>query len=175
MPVIKRYPPLQVDEVLRRLDVDLNDGRCYWIDPSPQHAGLISQEAGYARWNERRDRRYWMISLAGIQYKRAYIVFLVAKGYWPEMIDHADGNPLNDHPSNLREATLTQNNWNHRGRRKKDPTPMGIRTMPNGRFQARIALNKKSLCLGTFDTLATAHAVYSAKRKELYGAFSGRS
>lgn len=168
----ERNPPLALDYVKSILHVDRITGKCYWLAPSKYHPDLLNQEAGGVVANGA-GKSYWVIHVDKKTYRRAYIVFLVVNGFWPpELIDHIDGNSLNDCPENIRCASITQNAWNHRHRKKTASTPMGVRTMGR-RFQARLAVNKKMLYLGVYDTAEEAHAVYIQKRKELYGAFCG--
>ncbi len=42
------------------------------------------------------------------------IVFLMTHGFLPVYVDHIDGDPMNNDPSNLRAATPTENNCNRR-------------------------------------------------------------
>jgi len=68
------------------------------------------------------------------------------------VIDHIDRNPLNNSLSNLRIVTPQQNQFN-RG-------AVGCHIRKNGRFKATLRINKKLLCLGTYDTEEEAHAKY---------------
>lgn len=161
---------MTLGDLQARLRVDVVTGSCYWIDATKHHRNLIGKPAGHATRNARKDRLIWVIKLGGRIYKRAHIVFFVANGNWPNLIDHIDGNSLNDAAANLREATITQNNWNHATRRKSSTAPMGVRVMPSGRFQVRVACHKQTI-YKTFAVLADAQNFYDAKRKELYGAY----
>lgn len=42
----------------------------------------------------------------------------------------------------------------------------------SGRYQARIAYNKKMIHLGSFDTPEQASAIYQQKRKEYFGEYA---
>lgn len=167
-----RFPPLSVAEIAERLDVDLETGRCVWIDATKYHARLNGTEAGSPR-KSRRGKYYWHIKINGIPYKRAQIVLMVKTNIWPDdMVDHEDGDSLNDRASNLRHATGLQNAWNHKSRAKKSPLPMGIRKTRLGKYQARIAVNKKSISLGVFKTVDEAVVAYQAARKEYFNDFA---
>lgn len=164
---MRRFPALTPGEILARLDVDASLGKCTWIDATKNHRPLNGKEAGCPRDG------YWIIKFNGIPYKRSYLIYCATHGVWPsEIIDHINGDSLDDRAENLREATLTQNNWNHRTRAKSTSLPMGIREL-SGRFQARIAKDKKTFYLGSFATVEEAHSVYTTKRKELFNDYCG--
>lgn len=170
--MINRHPPLTLDEINNRLVVDAESGRCFWKDPTKYHARLLGKEAGSPR-RSRHGTFYWVIKLNGIQYRRSQIVLMFSSGEWPhEMVDHKDGNTLNDSALNLRHANANQNAWNHRTRKKKSHLPMGIRQLPSGRYLARVACNKKTFCLGPFDSVEQAANAYITKRKELFGEYA---
>lgn len=159
------------ESVLEILDFDSETGKFYWKNPPKYHPDLKGLEAGMSRKGG--HKAYWVIKINKIARKRGRLVFLVMNGRWPcPCIDHINGDSLDDKPNNLREATVTQNAWNHKTRRKTTNLPMGVRTLGD-RFAARISINKKHLFLGVFDTPELAADVYIAKRKELYGEFSG--
>lgn len=170
---MQRFPPLSLESIASRLSVDLLAGKCFWKDPTKHHMNLLGKEAGNARKN-RHGGFYWVIKLSGIPYKRAQIILMVKTGKWPaQMVDHENGDSLDDRALNLRHATGTQNAWNHRTRAKKSPLPMGVREVKSGRFEARIACEKKSFTIGLFDTPQAASAAYINKRKELFNEYSG--
>ena len=160
------------EHVLDILDFDSGTGKFYWKNPPKYHPDLQGKEAGSARMG-RGGKQYWVIKINRIARKRGRLVFLVLNGRWPDpCIDHINGDSLDDLPINLREATVTQNAWNHRTRAKTTNLPMGVRSAGE-RFASRISINKKHLFLGMFDTPELAAEVYISKRKELYGEYSG--
>ena len=152
-----------------RLNVDMDAGRVYWIDATKHHANLVGHEAGTPRHTSKSGKRYWYVKVDSVALKRSHIVFLFATGKWPDLqIDHINGDSLDDRSLNLREVTHTQNAWNHKRRRKQAATPMGVRQTASGRYQARIACNKKQIVIGIFDTPQQASQAYQQKRKELF-------
>ena len=150
---------------LFQLDADRGD--LIWMNPPDNHCDLVGTSAGSPCRNKS-GKTYRHIQIDGRKYKRSHIVFAMTQGRWPEPeIDHIDGDSLNDRPSNLREATHTQNAWNHKRRKKPSPCPMGVRQIPSGRFVARIAAT-----LGTFDSEDEARSAYLAARRMLFGEFA---
>lgn len=169
---MKRFPPLSVDFILQRLRVDLGAGRVYWRDATKFHRRLEGREAGLPRSN-RRGKKYWVVKINGLPYKRATLILAVATGEWPrDQVDHKNGDSLDDGAANLRAATALQNAWNHKGRKRRISLPMGIRRAYGGRFQARISVNKKQITLGTFDTIVEAVSQYQAARLKHFGEFA---
>jgi hypothetical protein len=161
-----------LEYLMRRLAVDVAAGTAVWIDATPQHVGLNGRPAGSARMSHN-GKRYWHIKVDGKALKRSHIVFLFAHGRWPvDQIDHINGDSLDDRGANLREATPMQNAWNHQRRAKRSSCPMGVRRMESGRFQARIACNKRTVYLGTFATEHEATQAYQQQRKELFGEYA---
>lgn len=167
-----RYPPVSVARLLALFSIDLDGGSIVWKLPPKNHPRMLFKEAGFPRPN-RRGKSYWIVKIDKHAYRRAQIILAVATGRWPDQcVDHIDGNSLNDRASNLRHASIAENARNHKGRTKSTQLPMGLREMPNGRFQARIAHDKITKHLGCFDDMATAAAAYAAARKELFREFA---
>lgn len=159
-------------ERLRELFVIKADGSLLWIRPSKHHPDLRGQTAGTPTPN-RNGKVYWLVQVDGKKRKRSQIVFCMTRGRWPaQQIDHINGDSTDDRPSNLREATQEQNAWNHKRRAKKSPLPMGVRTSGSGRFVARIAVHKKQITIGTFNTIEQASAAYAAARVQHFGEFA---
>lgn len=85
------------------------------------------------------------------------------------IIDHADGNGLNNRRNNLRIASQAQNAFN---RKITVGTGLrGVKPRSSGRWQANICFHRRNIYLGTFETPEEAHAVYLAAAKKLHGEF----
>lgn len=90
-----------------------------------------------------------------------------------QVIDHVDGNGLNNTRANLREATPSQNNMNAKRPLSNTTGYKGVSPTYNGKkWRARIKVNGRQTHLGTFDTPEEAHAVYCEKARELHGEFA---
>lgn len=154
------------------LDYDQETGVMVWRSISPYHKGKIGAEAGTVTPSNR-DKCYHNITICGRKYKRSRLAFAWMTGRWPEhQIDHINGNSLDDRWSNLREATPLQNAWNHKRRAKKSALPMGVRSNPSGRYSARLAVDKRMIQIGTFDTIEDAERAYAEARERYYGQFA---
>lgn len=88
------------------------------------------------------------------------------------LIDHEDGDGLNNRRSNLRECTHSQNRQNiHKTNRGAVPF-IGVRLSHKGKFLAEISLGGKKQHIGTYDTAEEAARVRDQKARELYGEFA---
>ena len=77
-------------------------------------------------------------------------------------IDHIDRNPKNNHISNLRAVTRSENKWN------RSKTKGYSWHKVTKKFRAQIVLNYKPIHLGLFDTAQEAQAAYLAAKEKLH-------
>lgn len=159
------------DDLMAVLRYDPETGVFVWVKPPKYHPDLLGKVAGVA--TPSRGKLYHVIQIGRVKYRRGRLAFLYMEGRWPaEVIDHANGDSLDDRWGNLREATVTQNAWNHKTRAKTSPLPMGVRQAQSGRYVARISQNKSPVTIGTFDTPEAASAAYNQERRRRYGQFA---
>jgi hypothetical protein len=103
-------------------------------------------------------------------YKGHRIGWKMLKGVEPsEYIDHKDGNPGNNRPTNMREATHRQNSINTF--RQDRALPRGVIADGN-RFLARVWVMTGHKNLGSFGTPEEASAAYIKATTELHGEFA---
>lgn len=154
-----------------RMRYDPETGEFVWLRPPAVHPRLFGKPAGLATPN--RNKAYHVIQIDGVKHKRSRLAWLYMTGDWPaHQVDHISGDSLDDRWINLREATPTQNAWNHKGRAKAADLPMGVRKNAGGSFSARLAVNKQMLHLGAFETPGEASAAYLKAREVHYGEFA---
>jgi hypothetical protein len=153
--------------------VDSDRGILVWLVPPKNHGRMLGKEAGSVR-NGRSGKNYVHVKKDRIALKRGWLIFLWVNGRWPNgCIDHINGNSTDDRSVNLREATITENAWNHKSRKRRIQLPMGVRTTKGVfGYQARISYRKQQIHLGTFKTVEDARSAYLAKRQELYREFA---
>lgn len=166
------YPPIPSGRLIEMFDADLDNGKLLWKKPPKNHNDMSGKEAGYAQIG-RRGKKYWKIQIDGRFYERGKLIYAIGTGGWAEVLDHINGDSLDDRLINLRTATIKQNVWNRTKGQSRCGLPMGIRRTRQGKFQVRIACHGKTHYLGVFETVEAAQAVYAKKRVELFGEFSG--
>ena len=152
------------------LDIDVDNGICIWKDTIQSHRELIGREAGSKI--KSRGKEYWVISIGGKLYKRAWVVFWKEYGRLPKpLIDHINGDSLDDRISNLREASYQLNSQNRAIGKKGRTLPMGVKVSWKNksgecRYEARIKHAGSYIHLGSFATPEEASEAYMGKRKE---------
>lgn len=102
------------------------------------------------------------------------LVFALHNGRWPlGLVDHIDGNPSNNHPSNLREADKSANA--HNAKRRKD-NASGFRGVSHhrasGRWYAELSAGGKRIFRKSFATARQAAEAYVLESLEHHGEFS---
>lgn len=107
--------------------------------------------------------------------------FLVHRVIWkivtgdepPYIIDHRDGDTLNNRFGNMREASDQQNAANAKPRINASSALKGVRFCSfTGRWAAAISAHGKSHWLGRFDSETEAHRAYADAAKRLFGEFA---
>lgn len=161
MTVTYQYTQEQLDEILYlvKLKYDTTQDGClisyrYGRDPAQRARASINVYA--ERGNVIKYR---------LQCHR--LMFLIYYGYFPEMVDHIDGDPTNNRKSNLRAATQVQNARNRKINSNNSTGFKGV-CKDKTRFAAFIS----GTFIGTFSTPEEAHAAYCAAAKELHGEFA---
>ena len=86
------------------------------------------------------------------------------------VIDHIDGNRLNNKFRNLRATTQQENMFNRLGTKGERDLPQGVsKTKAGNKYTAKIVHNYGTIYLGTFKTAEAAHLAYLHKKQELHG------
>jgi len=107
----------------------------------------------------------------GIQ--RHVLNFYKEFGWIPDMVDHEDGVPGNDEPSNLRAATRSQNSCNSKVRSNNTSGIKGVYyDKRRNKWRVRIGINGRKISGGVFLTIEEAELVADSLRKELHGDFA---
>jgi hypothetical protein len=114
---------------------------------------------------------YLVLKSRGKHYFAQRVAWFIMTGEQPPaVIDHADGDRLNNRFINLRAASHSQNQFNSRPHRGK-PLPKGVKRDGN-RFVATIQANWIRYHLGYFDSPIAAAAAYEQAATKLHGEFA---
>lgn len=152
--MLPKTPHITVEELAKILSCDPETGEFTWI----VRPANVPEGRRPARTKPTTRRR--VVTLNNHQYLASRVAFALYHGRWPEdLIDHVDGNPLNDRKDNLREATHQQNMWN-----KEAYNEIGLKGVGKdhrqGGYYAQITHNKQHYYLGRYKTAEEAAAAF---------------
>lgn len=86
------------------------------------------------------------------------------------VVDHINGDRLDNRRDNLRLGTISQNNANRRHYATSDAPFKGL-SWNRGKWQVRIGVNGKRIYLGRFESPTTAALMYDAAARHFYPDF----
>lgn len=89
------------------------------------------------------------------------VVFFLTYGYWPEQVDHIDGDRGNNTPSNLRAVSRSENQHNRKAKGYCYDTT-------NKRWKAQIRVGGVDKHIGSFHTEEEARLAYVAAKQQLH-------
>lgn len=151
-------------------EIQLTQGKVALVDDED------FEELNRFKWFAHNNHGYTFYAMRTVDEKAVRmhrVVLGVTKG---QIIDHIDGNGLNNQKSNLRVSTKCQNNSHLL---KKNPrNTSGYRGVyPNRKNKswiAQISFENNQVYLGSFKTPEEAAKVFDKKAKELFGEFCGK-
>lgn len=101
------------------------------------------------------------------------LAWAITYGIWPNQIDHINMDRGDNRLSNLREASISENN---RNRKKQSNNTSGFKGVTwnkaANKFQAKITTNKKTKSLGYFRSAEEASLAYMAAVKGEHNEFA---
>lgn len=146
---------------------EYRDGALYW-KVKPCKKVLIGEKAG----NKREDG-YCLTMINGKRYLNHRLIFLMHHGYFPQFIDHIDGNPSNNTVENLRSATSIQNQHNRKLGKDNTSGVKGVSWVANRKnWEIRLRINNRRKYFGSFDDLELASLVAQEARDKYHGKFA---
>lgn len=141
-------------------------------------------ETGYFKWKKRRgivagqwagtvnQLGYRVLMLKGRLYREHRLIHLVVCGWVPELIDHIDGNKLNNCISNLRGASQSQNMMNMAKHKGASSQYRGVSRSKGKFWVATIHVNGANLALYHGDNEMDAAKAYNEAAKKHFGEFA---
>lgn len=153
-------------EVFRCFRYDRDSGKIFWKEkPRPKFSSgvTIGKEVGIIE-----STGYRRTTLHQVRYHTHVLVWIFEHGYMPTCIDHIDGNPLNNHISNLRAVSRRENQSNMKKHRQGHVVGTSFnKCQKKNPWASRIYVNGKSVFLGWHPTQEQAGAAYQAFLTEL--------
>jgi hypothetical protein len=125
------------------------------------------------KWHAHEAARGCFYARGRIEGHRVYMHRVVAKraGFLKSEIDHRDGDRMNNKRKNLRPASH-QNNM--RNMHRKQITRSGVKGVQQNRDRwiARLTVNGRQLCFGTYDTIKEAATARREAELKHFGEFA---
>lgn len=150
----KTTPAPSIDRVKEILDFDLESGDFRWKKRVGR--AVVGELAGCVRKNG-----YRSLNIDGVRYLNHRLVWLMVHGVMPTyVIDHIDGDRLNNRPDNLRDIPQSLNCHNRSRKNPNNTTGFPGVTVLSGKFAAQIMIGRKHLHLGLFENAEEAYLAY---------------
>ena len=158
---------MSITQTLVKELFDYRDGSLYWkVNKSTRarkgkKAGCIKQ------------RGYLETVINSKAYKNHRIIFLIFHGYSPIIVDHIDGNKLNNNIENLRAATSSQNLQNAKLSKSNTSGVKGVVWEKDRKYwKAQIVVNGKTIRIGKLESLELAQLVAQELRNKYHGEYA---
>jgi len=150
------------------IEIPLTRGLVAVVDDDAAHLGALKWHARTGKGLSYAARNV----VEGGRRKTLLLHRLLIQAKPGEIVDHINGDTLDNRMSNLRIVTASENQRNRSGSRRDNLTSpyLGVSfNKPYGKFSSIIFENGRNRCLGYFDTAEEANVARLRAEKELYG------
>lgn len=155
-----------IRNLLNYVYVDIITGKIVWTKPKAKKI-KPGEEAG-----SRKKGGYWEIKFNSKNYRRHRIIFYVAKGYLPKIVDHIKGVDFGDGIDNLQEVSNAQNVMKQKKRKDNTSGYRGVTFHKKSKkWYASISENGKRVHIGSYDSPEEASIAYEKKARQVFGDF----
>lgn len=154
------------EQIGKILNYNPTTGNLYWKIPLSSKTMVGSLAGSFQKSSGR-----IVIRIHGKDYKAHRLAWLLTYGKWPDdMIDHIDGNPLNNKIDNLRDVSAHINQQNRKVAQKDNRLGiLGVYCDKNtGKYIAKIKVNGKSKRIGSFSSIEKAEIAYIMEKRNLH-------
>jgi hypothetical protein len=169
-------------DVLRQLfTYDPETGSLVWRNRPRE---MFKNKQAFGAWNSKyvgqpakciASDGYLTVRINEVAYMAHRIIWKMQTGRDPAvLIDHINGDKVDNRWDNLREATYSQNNRNSRAQCNNSSGFKGV-TRDTVHWKATIYANGKNHYLGNFKTPEEAHAAYCKASVKMHGEFGRTS
>lgn len=157
---------ITIEDLRNYLDYDADSGVFYWkikVSRKTKVGGIAgSVNSGYLR-----------IVINKTRYMAHRLAWFYVHGEWPsELLDHIDGDGLNNKLVNLRLATRQQNNYNKTVYSNNKSGVKGVSwNSKRSVWAAAISVNGKDKHIGYFTDIEEAAKAIAVAREQYHGVF----
>ena len=143
------------------------DGHLFWKSHKRPH--LVGEEAGDIKKKADSSSQYTRVRIDGELLCRHVVVFMMHHGYRPYIVDHINGDKVDDRIENLRPASRSQNNTN-----SKPYSCTGFKGVEfwKNKFRATINLDGVKKHIGLFNTAEEAARAFDDEALRYFGEFA---
>lgn len=157
-----------MDKTLLNEHFEYNNGLLFWKKMPKKCRNLLGKEAGGIAKDG--YKAFWFMGKRLLVHRA---IFLMNYGYLPKYLDHIDGNRLNNHIENLREATSQQNSFN---RTKPCTNTSGVKGVTwhkkAKKWQVHLMIGQKIKYFGLYYSIDYAKFVADAMRYKYHKEFA---
>lgn len=161
----KEVPECVKDKIRECLSYDPETGDLTWI----KDAGYSIRAGTKAGGPDKTRRNALRVKVLHKSLAIHRVAFFLMEGEFPDKsVDHIDGDPSNNKWVNLRKASQAENGQNKAPNRFTTSGFHGVSKTQNGKWRARISLDRQSFFLGTFTRPELAHDAYVEAKKRMH-------
>jgi hypothetical protein len=153
------------EEAIKKLHYDPETGAFIWV----HKMGRWGRIPAGSRATSADSHGYEYVHVGKVNYRAHRLAWLVMTGVFPTLhIDHINGVRNDNRWCNLREATRSQQQQNHKINVRNTSGYTGVTLTRSGSYAARINVQGKAYCLGSYKTKEEARDAYAKAKFELH-------